>query len=445
MPRAHKRKRSSKSRLRAFLCHSSGDKTLVRELYARLQSAGIEPWLDDVNLLPGQDWRLEIRRAIHSSDVVIICLSRSAVGKTGFVQKEIKQALDAADEHPEGAIYIIPAKFDDCPLPDRLASFQSVNLYEEQGYEKLLFALVPRRRAVGILKNQSDAEMNTETVRITRIRNNGKNWHGPIGPVARLDIWIKYSGKSQLFIDSVRLYHLETTLMSAASGTFPPSHRYKIEYEPGGIIDKDLDPPLLINPSDQAEIHFELELSPTGTVGGWSCCVVFLSTRTSEGGSAKVPLLSPRPADLVLARVLGQPLVVDLAALFEDGFYYALIVPAELRRGRNFYRVEPDGSTSTLLHTTGSRSAVRETVIDSKRVQERIHSIISIDLDHSEPDVTAIGAILLLARYGDLTIEPTLTELIEHSASAAKRNAARSVLAELRKEDLVTFELDEES
>jgi DNA-binding XRE family transcriptional regulator len=42
--------------LQIFLCHSSGDKNTVRALYQRLKrEPGISPWLDEENLLPGQD------------------------------------------------------------------------------------------------------------------------------------------------------------------------------------------------------------------------------------------------------------------------------------------------------------------------------------------------------------------------------------------------------
>lgn len=47
-------------KLRVFLCHSSGDKPAVRYLYYRLCEENIEPWLDEENLLPGQDWIEEI-------------------------------------------------------------------------------------------------------------------------------------------------------------------------------------------------------------------------------------------------------------------------------------------------------------------------------------------------------------------------------------------------
>ena len=53
-------------KLRVFLCHSSQDKPIVRELYQRLNAEGwIDPWLDEEKLLPGQDWDLEIEKAVE--------------------------------------------------------------------------------------------------------------------------------------------------------------------------------------------------------------------------------------------------------------------------------------------------------------------------------------------------------------------------------------------
>src|SRR5262249_47185555 len=52
--------------LRVFLCHSSGDKPAVRTLCQRLQADGVEPWLDEENLLPGQDWQQEIPQAVRA-------------------------------------------------------------------------------------------------------------------------------------------------------------------------------------------------------------------------------------------------------------------------------------------------------------------------------------------------------------------------------------------
>ena len=129
------------SSLKVFLCHSSNDKEAVRTLYGRLYADGFEPWLDEENLLPGQEWELEIEKAVRSSDAVIVCLSRSSITGRGYVQKEIKYALDVADEQPEGSIFLIPAKLEECEVPNRLQGRHWVNLFETAGYGRLVLAL----------------------------------------------------------------------------------------------------------------------------------------------------------------------------------------------------------------------------------------------------------------------------------------------------------------
>ncbi len=137
MDEIHKRT----SPLRIFLCHSSGDKPEVRNLYQRLSSDGFDPWLDEEDLLPGQQWKIEIPKAVKTSDVVIVCLSHKAINKSGYVQKEIKFALDKAEEQPEDTISLIPLKLEECDVPERLQSWHWVNLFEEKGYERLTRSL----------------------------------------------------------------------------------------------------------------------------------------------------------------------------------------------------------------------------------------------------------------------------------------------------------------
>ena len=134
------------NKINVFICHSSGDKYNARELYQHLIIDGFGAWLDEEKLLPGQDWAYEIPKAVRHAHVVIVCLSKDSITKEGYVQKEIKIALDVADEKPEGIIFIIPAKFEECAVPDRLSRWQWVNLFEENGYSKLRNALKLREK-----------------------------------------------------------------------------------------------------------------------------------------------------------------------------------------------------------------------------------------------------------------------------------------------------------
>ncbi|MBV9833152.1 MAG: toll/interleukin-1 receptor domain-containing protein [Alphaproteobacteria bacterium] len=125
---------------RVFLCHASEDKPAVKELYQRLKSSGFSPWLDEEDLVAGQNWALEIRKAISAARVVLVCLSARSE-KRGHVQKEIVHALDVADQQPEGRIFLIPVLMEPCPIPDRLDRWHAVDLFKENGYRKLEDAL----------------------------------------------------------------------------------------------------------------------------------------------------------------------------------------------------------------------------------------------------------------------------------------------------------------
>lgn len=138
-------------KLRVFLCHSKDDKPKVRELYRRLVIDGFDAWLDEEKLMPGQDWDLEIRKAVRESDAIVVCLSNNSVTKAGYVQKEIRFALDVADEQLEGEIFLIPARLEDCHVPNRLDKWQWVDLFEKTGIEKLNQALNIRAKSLSIV------------------------------------------------------------------------------------------------------------------------------------------------------------------------------------------------------------------------------------------------------------------------------------------------------
>lgn len=150
-------------RLKIFLCHASDDKIAVRKLCQQLRLDGFFPWLDDEELLPGQEWEQEIQKAVRTSDVVLVCLSRSSITKEGFVQKEIRLALDVADEKPQGTIFIIPARLEPCQVPDRLRRWQWVDLSQEGGYDDLLRSLSARAAGLGISEPTDEGSTTTES------------------------------------------------------------------------------------------------------------------------------------------------------------------------------------------------------------------------------------------------------------------------------------------
>ena len=130
---------------RIFLCHASEDKARVREVYHRLRAIdGFEPWLDEEELLPGQEWAREILRALQTSDFILIFLSRISVAKRGYVQREMKLALDAWQELPEGVIHTIPVRLDDCDVPESFQRYHWANLFDLADLTALSAPSVPR-------------------------------------------------------------------------------------------------------------------------------------------------------------------------------------------------------------------------------------------------------------------------------------------------------------
>ena len=136
--------------LSVFLCHSHQDKPIVRQLYRQLIHEGVEPWLDDVNLFGGQKWEAEILQALRTVDVVIVCLSHNSVSQTGYIQQEIKYVLDLADKQEQDSIFIIPVRLEECPVPERLQPLHWVNLFESNGFERLMSSLNRRAHSIGL-------------------------------------------------------------------------------------------------------------------------------------------------------------------------------------------------------------------------------------------------------------------------------------------------------
>ncbi len=136
--------------LKVFLCHAIEDKPKVRDLYRQLHAHGIDAWLDEEEILPGQDWEFKINEALRSCHVVLICISGLAAQKEGFFQKELSRALDIAAEKPEGAIYVIPARFDKCDIPSRLRRWQAVNIFDDNGFARLMKTLRHREKELNL-------------------------------------------------------------------------------------------------------------------------------------------------------------------------------------------------------------------------------------------------------------------------------------------------------
>jgi hypothetical protein len=83
-----------------FLSHSSLDKAFARRLYEDLRAIGVNCWLDEKEILPGDKIVGAIDRGIRLADkVILVCSEQSLSPRTGWwVEQELERALSKERE-----------------------------------------------------------------------------------------------------------------------------------------------------------------------------------------------------------------------------------------------------------------------------------------------------------------------------------------------------------
>ena len=127
-----------------FISYAKEDVETARIVCQNLKNAGMEPWFDEISLLPGHNWKLEIKSAIKKSRYFLALLSKNSVNHKGFVNKEIAEAIEIVHEYPDSSIFIIPVRIDNCkPSHEKLSELNWVYLFPsfEKGMKKIFLAL----------------------------------------------------------------------------------------------------------------------------------------------------------------------------------------------------------------------------------------------------------------------------------------------------------------
>jgi hypothetical protein len=124
-----------------FLAHALEDAAKIRSLATVLRAAKFEPVLGTDSVLAGRRWEDVARQTVRTCDFFVPCLSRAALDRSGRLHAEIRLALDRCQELPESAVFMIPARLDECDVPWSLAEYRPVDLFSADGPGQLLRAL----------------------------------------------------------------------------------------------------------------------------------------------------------------------------------------------------------------------------------------------------------------------------------------------------------------
>ncbi len=118
-----------------FISYAKEDTKQAIAFYDDLTAQGIRAWIDVHQLNPGENWELGIKTAIRKCPYIIVLLSSRSVSKHGYVQKEIREALDIAETIPDNEIFILPVRLesclDYCDVPIRLQKLQWCDAFQD--------------------------------------------------------------------------------------------------------------------------------------------------------------------------------------------------------------------------------------------------------------------------------------------------------------------------
>lgn len=125
-----------------FISYIRQDIQRINHIASALEYAGFDVWLDRNRILPGQQWELLIRKEINSCDYFLSCWSARATSKRGFFHAEYRYAQEVARQRPEGDVFIIPIRLNDCTLPfDLVQTTHIFDCYSDEAVQSLIASI----------------------------------------------------------------------------------------------------------------------------------------------------------------------------------------------------------------------------------------------------------------------------------------------------------------
>ncbi|WP_084286574.1 toll/interleukin-1 receptor domain-containing protein [Halomonas halodenitrificans] len=122
---------------KVFISYASVDKELARKITSYLSSQGIETWLDEQEISPGDSISKKINEGLKSSQWFLQIMSPES-SKSEWMHKELSKIIDL--EKKRNRNLIIPVLTQSVQLPDEIRDRSYINL--EDNYEQNMARLV---------------------------------------------------------------------------------------------------------------------------------------------------------------------------------------------------------------------------------------------------------------------------------------------------------------
>ena len=139
----------------------------------------------DTAIKGGQNWNFEIQQALKNASLIICFFSSNSLSKRGYIQREIKLALDFASEKLESDIFLIPVILDEeVGIPDQISHIQAIRGTFADNIRSLISSIHHQYRALGYA---FDIQDETNEFSCTP-REFEEKWDGVPGYTVRLDL-----------------------------------------------------------------------------------------------------------------------------------------------------------------------------------------------------------------------------------------------------------------
>lgn len=129
------------SGIKVFISHSSADKQFVRGLAVDLSATGMQPWLDEWEILGGESIVEKVGVGIEDADLMIVVLSQHAISSR-WVENEWQAKYWT--EVNERRVAVIPVLVEECKVPTLLRTKKYVDFRDDYalGLELLVKSIV---------------------------------------------------------------------------------------------------------------------------------------------------------------------------------------------------------------------------------------------------------------------------------------------------------------
>jgi hypothetical protein len=99
--------------MKVFISHAHEDQSLVRRIAQGLQKNGLDVWLDETEIMPGENWAQRISEALEESQAMVVVITPNTL-RSPWVHREIEYAL-GKKSYRRRVVPVIVGPEDDIP------------------------------------------------------------------------------------------------------------------------------------------------------------------------------------------------------------------------------------------------------------------------------------------------------------------------------------------